>query len=189
MAFMDRFRFGGQNDLLQMPNQNKQFGMFQNPFPQQNQQQQGFGMFRNPMQQFINDPNVGSQPIGAPQQGGGMGPNNGNQGHLPWNDQMQSEYDNLTRPGGPWEGKEEFLKNYLSLDKSGFRGGGLRQTPQIINNPWNTPFKQATNPAPVDWGKVNLNSGANQGDPNWVDPQTGAMPYKPLPPGMVRQGG
>jgi hypothetical protein len=50
MAFMDQFRFGGQNDLLQMPAQGG-FGMTQNPFPQQQRQQQGFGMFQNPWQQ------------------------------------------------------------------------------------------------------------------------------------------
>ena len=79
MAFMDRFRFGGQNDLLQMPNQNKQFGMFQNPFPQQNQQQQGFGMFRNPMQQqpgLFPGEYTNSQewtpPMQNPQQGGNV---------------------------------------------------------------------------------------------------------------------
>jgi len=190
MAFMDQFR--RQNDLLQMPNQGG-FGMMQSPFGQQQPQQQyGFGMFQNPWQQ--RNPNMGYAPEARQRM---QSPNNGNQplGHLPWNDQMQSSYDDLTRPGGPWEGKEEFLKNYLSLDKSRFRNGGLEQMPQIIapdpNNPWTMAFnkQRAQSPAPVDWGKVNLNSGANQGDPNWVDPVTGKMPYKPLPPGMVRPGG
>ena len=47
-----------------MPNQNKQFGMFQNPFPQQNQQQQGFGMFQSPWQQQpqIGNPYAGGNP-------------------------------------------------------------------------------------------------------------------------------
>jgi len=224
MAFMDQFRFGGQNDLLQMPNQGS-FGMMQSPFGQQQPNQQyGFGMFQSPWQQngggynpqpgnmgFNQTPvqNPSFQQPQNPTQNPNIGHNNprfqvqnpgggiGNQPrkNLPWTDQMQSEYDNLTRPGGPWEGKEEFLKNYLSLDKSGFRNGGLEQMPQVIapdpNNPWTMAFnkQRSQSPAPVDWGKVNLNSGANQGDPNWVDPATGKMPYKPLPPGMVRQGG
>ena len=64
MAFMDQFRFGGQNDLLQMPNQGN-FGMMQSPFGQQQPQQQyGFGMFQSPWQQ----------------NGGGYNPQPGNMG-------------------------------------------------------------------------------------------------------------
>ena len=58
MAFMDQFRFGGQNDLLQMPSQGG-FGMMQSPFGQP-QQQYGFGMFQSPWQQNGYNPQPGN---------------------------------------------------------------------------------------------------------------------------------
>ena len=62
MAFMDQFR--RQNDLLQMPNQNTQFGMMQSPFGQQQpMQQRGFGMFQSPWQGYNPQPgNMGYNP-------------------------------------------------------------------------------------------------------------------------------
>ena len=85
MAFMDQFRFGGPNDLLQMPNQGG-FGMMQSPFGQQNQQY-GFGMFQSPWQGYNPQPgNMGYnpqpvQPGYNPQQPGFQQPQNPNIGH------------------------------------------------------------------------------------------------------------
>jgi len=87
MAFMDQFRFGGQNDLLQMPNQGG-FGMMQSPFGQQQpMQQRGFGMFQSPWQGYNPQPgNMGYnpqpvQPGYNPQQPGFQQPQNPNIGH------------------------------------------------------------------------------------------------------------
>ena len=82
MAFMDQFRFGGQNDLLQMPSQNTQFGMMQSPFGQQQpMQQRGFGMFQSPWQQ----------------NGGGYNPQPGNMGYNP------QQPENPPRMLKPWD--------------------------------------------------------------------------------------
>ena len=62
MAFMDQFRFGGQNDLLQMP------GSFGSPFGQPNQQY-GFGMFQSPWQQQGYNPQPGNMGFNPKQPG------------------------------------------------------------------------------------------------------------------------